>query len=100
MLIGAAHIAVSEKGAVIEAGSDRALTFGGHASITIPPGAPAISDPVDLTVARFGSLAVSLFLPEVTPTTTMHWEGVQTISVAPSGVHGAGSASRDHHENG
>ena len=28
-----------------------------------PPGAPAISDLVDLTVAPFGSLAVSLFLP-------------------------------------
>jgi hypothetical protein len=77
LVVGAAHVAVSDKGAAIEAGSDPALTFGGHASITIPPGAPAISDPVDLTVAPFGSLAVSLFLSEVTPTTTMHWEGVQ-----------------------
>jgi lysophospholipase L1-like esterase len=81
LVIGAAHVAVS-KGAAIEAGSDRALAFGGHASITIPPGAPAISDPVDLTVAPFGSLAVSLFLPEATPTTTMHWEGVQTAYIA------------------
>ena len=82
LVIGAAHVAVSSKGAAIEAGSDRALTFGGHTSITIPPGAPAISDPVDLTVAPFGSLAVSLFLPEATPTTTMHWEGVQTAYIA------------------
>jgi lysophospholipase L1-like esterase len=82
LVIGAAHVAVSSKDAAIEAGSDRALTFGGHASITIPPGAPAISDPVDLTVAPFGSLAVSLFLPEATPTTTMHWEGVQTAYIA------------------
>jgi hypothetical protein len=82
LVVGAAHVAVSDKGAAIEAGSDRKLTFGGHASITIPPGAPAISDPVDLTVAPFGSLAVSLFLPEVTPTTTMHWEGVQTAYIA------------------
>ena len=82
LVVGAAHVALSDKGAAIEAGSDRTLTFGGHASITIPPGAPAISDPVDLTVAPFGSLAVSLFLPEVTPTTTMHWEGVQTAYIA------------------
>jgi hypothetical protein len=52
-----------------------------HRSLT-PPGAPAISDPVDLTVTLFGSLAVSVFLPEVTPTTTMHWEGVQTAYIA------------------
>ena len=82
LVVGAAHVALSDTGAAIEAGSDRTLTFGGHASITIPPGAPAISDPVDLTVAPFGSLAVSLFLPEVTPTTTMHWEGVQTAYIA------------------
>jgi lysophospholipase L1-like esterase len=82
LVIGAAHLAVSSKGAAIEQGSDRALTFGGHTSITIPPGAPAISDPVDLTVAPFGSLAVSLFLPEATPTSTMHWEGVQTAYIA------------------
>ena len=82
LVIGAAHLAVSNKDAAIEPGSDRALTFGGHTSITIPPGAPAISDPVDLTVAPFGSLAVSLFLPEATPTSTMHWEGVQTAYIA------------------
>jgi hypothetical protein len=82
LVVGAAHVAVSDKDAAIQAGSDRTLTFGGHASITIPSGAPAISDPVDLTVAPFGSLAVSLFLPEVTPTTTMHWEGVQTAYIA------------------
>ena len=33
-------------------------------------------------MAPFGSLAVSLFLPEVTPTSTMHWEGVQTAYIA------------------
>ena len=65
-------------GRPIVAGSDRALSFGGNPSVTIPPGAPVISDPVDLTVAPLGSVAVSLFLPEQTPLTTFHWEGVQT----------------------
>jgi hypothetical protein len=31
LVVGAAHVAVSDKGAAIEAGSDRTLTFGGHA---------------------------------------------------------------------
>jgi hypothetical protein len=31
-LVGAAHVAVSDKGAAIEAGSARTLTLGGHAN--------------------------------------------------------------------
>jgi lysophospholipase L1-like esterase len=81
LTIGAAHIAIFDKGAAIQAGSDRALTFGGKDQITIPPGAPAISDPVDLAVPPLGTLAVSLYLPVVAPATTMHWEGRQTASI-------------------
>jgi hypothetical protein len=51
LVIGAAHIALSDGGAAIKAGSDRVLTFSGNESITIPPGAPVISDPVELSVA-------------------------------------------------
>jgi lysophospholipase L1-like esterase len=57
---------------------DRVLTFSGNESVTIPPGALVFSDPVDLSLPPLSSLAVSLFLPEVTPTTTMHWDGRQT----------------------
>ena len=39
LTIGAAHIAVSSAGPSIAAGSDRPLTFGGRAAVTIPPGA-------------------------------------------------------------
>jgi lysophospholipase L1-like esterase len=82
LTIGAAHIAVAGSGSSIVAGSDKALTFSGRATFTIPPGAPAVSDPVDLTVAPLSSLTVSLFLPEITPLTTFHWEGVQTAYIA------------------
>ena len=85
LVIGAAHVAVAGSGAAIVAGSDRALTFDGHSSVTIPPGAPVISDPVDLTVAPLSNLAVSLFLPDQTPLTTFHWEGVQTAYISPEG---------------
>ena len=83
LTIGAAHIAVAGSGSSIVGGSDKALTFSGRATFTIPPGAPALSDPVDLTVAPLSNLAVSLFLPEITPLTTFHWEGVQTAYIAP-----------------
>src|SRR5271166_5171806 len=70
------------------------LTFDGHSSVTIPPGAPVISDPVDLTVAPLSNLAVSLFLPDQTPLTTFHWEGVQTAYISPEGNF-AGDAMAD-----
>jgi hypothetical protein len=46
LVIGAAHVALAGSGAAIVAGSDRALGFDGHPSVTIPPGASVISDPV------------------------------------------------------
>ena len=50
LTIGAAHIALRASGAAIVPESDRTLKFGGEASITIPPGAVVISDPVALQV--------------------------------------------------
>jgi lysophospholipase L1-like esterase len=81
LTIGAAHIAAASGGSSIAAGSDRPLTFGGRVAVTIPPGAPAVSDPVDLSVSPLSNLAISLFLPDVTPLTTFHWDGVQTAFI-------------------
>jgi len=85
LIIGAANVAVAGKDGAIVAGSDRALTFSGQTTVTIPPGAPVISDPVELKVEPLSELAVSLFLPEITPLTTFHWEGVQTAYISPEG---------------
>ena len=79
--VGAAHIALSDKGCAIVAGSDKPLTFGGRPSIVIPPGAPAVSDPVELSVAPLSSVVVSFFVPDVTPVTTFHWDACQTTYV-------------------
>jgi hypothetical protein len=76
--IGAARVALSDKGPAIVAGSDRALVFGGRERVTIPPGADVLSDPIELSVAPLGSVAISLFLPEVTPVTTWHNDARQT----------------------
>jgi lysophospholipase L1-like esterase len=85
LVIGAAHVALAGDGSAIVAGSDRPLTFGGEPSVTVPPGAPILSDPVDLEVPALGSVAVSLYLPEITPTSTFHWEGVQTAYISGEG---------------
>jgi lysophospholipase L1-like esterase len=81
MTVDAAHIALSDGGAKIQDGTDRALTFGGSASISIPVGASVVSDPVDLSVPALGSVAVSLYFATVTPATTMHFDGRQTAYI-------------------
>jgi lysophospholipase L1-like esterase len=65
--------------------SDRALTFGGHRSITIPPGAVVVSDAVDLDVPALSDLAVSVFVPERTGPATWHFLALQTSYISPDG---------------
>jgi lysophospholipase L1-like esterase len=86
LVIGAAHIA--QRGATaasIVPGSDRGLTFGGVPSITIPPGALVVSDPVELNVPDLSDLAVSIFVPGNTGPATWHFEGRQTSFISPPG---------------
>lgn len=85
LVIGAAHIALAGKGPAVVPGSDRVLTFSGQSSITIPPGAPVLSDPVELAVPALGDIAVSLFVPGVTGPATWHFEARQTSYISPSG---------------
>jgi lysophospholipase L1-like esterase len=85
LVIGSAHVALAGENGAIVAGSDRPLTFSGKESVTVPPGAPIWSDPVDLTVKPLGSVAVSLYLPEVSPTTTWHNDARQTTYISGNG---------------
>jgi lysophospholipase L1-like esterase len=78
LIISAAHIALAGSGSAIVPGTDRKIHFGGNTSITVPPGAPIISDPVDLVVAPLASVTVSVFLANETQATTFHWDGRQT----------------------
>ena len=82
LIIGAAHIAIRQKDAAVLPASDRVLTFGGRASLTIPPGALVVSDPVDLDVPKFTDLAISLYLPEDTGPPTVHPLGLHTTYIA------------------
>lgn len=82
--IGAAHIALRNKDAAIIPASDRALTFSGRPSCLIPPGAVMLSDPVALTVAPLAELAVSLYLPKESTTST-HLFGEHTAYLSKEG---------------
>jgi len=85
MTIGRARIALAGAEGAIEPGSDTALTFAGKESITVPPGAPVWSDPVDMPLDDLAEVAVSLYLPEVTPLTTWHNDGRQTAYISGNG---------------
>jgi len=85
VVIGAAHVAVHASGAGIVPGSDHQLTFGGNATVTIPPGAPIVSDPVDFDIPNLAELAVSIYLPQPTAGLSGHTLGVQTTYVAAAG---------------
>jgi lysophospholipase L1-like esterase len=91
--IGAAHIALRAAGADIQAGTDRPLTFSGFPGITIPPGAPVLSDPVDLNVPALSDLAVSLWLPGTVGATTIHGTASQTNYVSLPGADFTGAAA-------
>lgn len=83
--VGAAYVGVRSSGAAVRAGSNQPLTFGGSSSVTIPPGAPVLSDPVYLSVAPFADLAVSLYLPGSVQAATLHGTALQVNYVSTTG---------------
>lgn len=85
LAIGSAHVGIQANGAATVPGSDRALKFGGSASVIIPPGALEVSDPVDLTVSPLSNLAVSVYVPEQTEPATYHASGLHTTYVSGAG---------------
>jgi len=85
LTIGSASVALSAGGSAVDPATVKALTFGGSPSATIPPGAPLVSDPVDLAVKPLASVAVSFYLPKRTGIGSVHWDGAQTGYISADG---------------
>ncbi len=85
MTIASARIALTDEGSKIQTTTDRVLTFGGTSKITIPAGAPAFSDPVDIAVKPFTEVTVSIYLPGPTPTPSMHGQALHDAYVLGPG---------------
>jgi lysophospholipase L1-like esterase len=86
--IGAVHVALRDRDSAIVATSDRAVTFGGRASLTVQPGALVVSDAVDLAVSALTELAVSIYVADAAEVTS-HALGLNTTYVAPGAAVGA-----------
>jgi lysophospholipase L1-like esterase len=74
--LAAVHAARARADGAIDPSSDRAVTFGGKAGVTMFPGATVVSDPVALTVDPLAEIAVSIHVPVSTLTTTVHALGL------------------------
>ncbi len=96
LVIGAAHLArPGQAPGSADPATDHALTFNGRPAITIPPGAPALSDPVTLDVKALDSLAVSLFVPRDTGPAATHPLGRATAYRSSGGDHTAAATLPD-----
>lgn len=85
LTIGAATVALSSGASAIDPTTLKPVTFGGKSSAVIPPGAPFISDPVDLATKPLSSVAVSFYLPKKTGLGSVHLDGVQTGYISAPG---------------
>lgn len=77
-----AHVAMGKAGAISPA-SDHTLLFDGQTSVTIPPGAEYISDPLTLAVAPFSDMTVSLHYDQAPAQQTGHPGARATAYLAP-----------------
>ncbi|MCU1295388.1 MAG: lipolytic protein family, partial [Bryobacterales bacterium] len=82
------HLARRGNGSSILADTDRRLLFKGYASVTIPAGATAVSDPVSFAVPPLADLAISMYLPEATGPPTFNPAAHQTSYIASGDLSG------------
>ncbi len=85
LLIGAARVALASADGAVQPSTDRSVTFAGKTSVSVPAGAPLLSDPIELATKALSSLSISIYLPEDTGPCTCHATGMQTAFVSEVG---------------
>ncbi len=81
LAIGKAYVALAGNDGNTIAGSGHALTFGGSGTAVVPPGAPLVSDPIDMAIQPLSRLAISIYLPLPSHPAGFHWDGRQTAYI-------------------
>ncbi len=72
LVIGAAEVARSRQGSAIEPGTSRPIMFNGRSSVSIPPGALAVSDAVPFHLLAVSDLTVSFYVATAPDFVTRH----------------------------
>jgi lysophospholipase L1-like esterase len=83
--IESVHVALSGANGAIQLRSDRRVTFGGSESLTLLPGSPALSDPIEFAVAPLEHISVSTYFKDWAPVQTYHPGATQTAFLGVSG---------------
>ena len=78
------HLAPSAGSGAIGRGTDHPLTFGGAPAITIPAGAPTVSDELDFDLAPLSDVAITIQFKDTTRDITAH-PGSRTTSFLQRG---------------
>lgn len=84
LTITSAHVAVSAGGSALKSESDKTLTFNNQPSVTIPPGALMVSDPLNFVLAPLSDLTITIHLNSAPDSITTH-PGSRETSYLQSG---------------
>ncbi len=85
LTIVGAHVALARGvTSAVDPATGRALAFHGRASVTVPAGAVAVSDPLDFALPPLADVALSLYLKGAPETVTIH-PGSRTTSYLQPG---------------
>ena len=79
------HVALSTGGSTNNTATDKALSFHGALSVTIPPGAVVLSDPFDFDLPPLTNLAVTIYCGAISSNTITGHPGSRTTSYIQSG---------------
>jgi len=82
--LSSVHLALSAGGSAIKTNTDKALTFQGRTSVTIPAGEAMVSDPVDFDLAPLADVAVTIDFGGTSAAVTGH-PGSRTTSYLQAG---------------
>jgi hypothetical protein len=85
LLVGSVTVAAPTDPASVKPGSIQAVTFAGRNSVSIPAGAPVLSDPVAFPVAPGAEISISLYFPKRVVTPTLHSLALKRAVVSPRG---------------
>jgi lysophospholipase L1-like esterase len=67
LVLGSVHVGVAGPDGRVVPGTDKAVTFDGHAGVAVPASAPLLSDPVALPVGGLQKLAITFYVPGTLP---------------------------------
>jgi len=83
--LDAVGVAMAGEGGRVEPLTTQRVTFGGNQTATIYPGAPCVSDPVEMVTTPLSRIAVSYFSAGFVPADTHHFEAQQTAYISTLG---------------